>query len=105
MGIWGETLSHTQQQLLSLARALIANPEFLVAHKPTLGFDHACRMIVLQALKDFVRKRGLEQDEQALHLRRPRTCIFSLSAPTDTEGADCVYEVSDAHGIQCRWRA
>merc|ERR1712025_1252237 len=36
---WHDTLSRTQKSLLSIARALVANPAVLVVHTPALGFD------------------------------------------------------------------
>ena len=37
----GDTLSTTEQSLLKISRALIANPEVLCIHKPTNGLDPA----------------------------------------------------------------
>merc|ERR1711976_611200 len=59
---WGDVLSQTQKYLLSLARALIANPEILCIHKPTLVFNEDTSGKVLRMLKKFVRGKGIEQD-------------------------------------------
>ena len=40
---WAEVLSHTQQSLCSLARAVISNPEVLCVHKPTMAFNEKDR--------------------------------------------------------------
>ena len=42
--------------LLNLARALVANPEILVIHKPTLGFDDDLADNTIQVLREYVDK-------------------------------------------------
>merc|ERR1712159_122520 len=91
---WREVLSLTESVLLHLARALVANPEGLVIHKPTLVFDDAAAETVFRALRAFVDERGLEQDpSQRLH-RRPRTCFCTVSRPTGVQIADQVLQCS-----------
>ena len=36
---WGEVLSDSVKHQLTIARALIGNPEIMVLHKPTTSFD------------------------------------------------------------------
>lgn len=92
---WDETLSRTQKHLLSLARALIANPHILVIHHPTLGLDNHVADQALSQLRHFVDNKGLEQDPTKMNARRPRTCVFSTSRKDGLAIADqviCVYE-------------
>mmetsp|Transcript_27287 Transcript_27287/g.63563 ORF Transcript_27287/g.63563 Transcript_27287/m.63563 type:complete len:907 (-) Transcript_27287:119-2839(-) len=97
---WGEVLPLTQRHLLCVARALIANPDILVMHKPTLAFDERTSVNVLGLLKEFVVKRGVEeQDEGEWHRRRPRTCVITSSKKHGVEIADQVFHVS-SKGIQ-----
>merc|ERR1712048_807836 len=50
---WSEVLSLTQRSLCNLARALIANPEMLCIHKPTMSFDEPTSRTVLQYLRKY----------------------------------------------------
>jgi ABC-type ATPase involved in cell division len=76
---WEEKLTIADKVLLHLARAFVANPEVLVVHKPTLVFDHAMSIHVMQLLQKFVRDRGLhvEGDRRVRHMR---TCIRTTSS-------------------------
>lgn len=97
---WGEVFSLTQKHLLCIARALVANPDVLVMHKPTLALNEATSVCVLGMLKDFVKNRGVVQPAGGLPKRRARTCIISSSKMQGVEFADEVFHVSSAHGIQ-----
>merc|ERR1712232_723912 len=59
---WGSVFSHSERQLLSLARGFVANPEVLCMNKPTMAFNERVSREVLQAMKSFVRDRGLALD-------------------------------------------
>merc|ERR1712187_148134 len=74
---WSTLLSLTECVQLHIARALIANPEVLCIHKPTLTFNDALKEQIYKVLKEFVLNRGLEMDPKSFYMRRPRTCIFS----------------------------
>eukprot|EP00747_Dinoflagellata_sp_TGD_P010686 gnl/TRDRNA2_/TRDRNA2_120057_c0_seq1.p1 gnl/TRDRNA2_/TRDRNA2_120057_c0~~gnl/TRDRNA2_/TRDRNA2_120057_c0_seq1.p1 ORF type:complete len:701 (-),score=77.89 gnl/TRDRNA2_/TRDRNA2_120057_c0_seq1:104-1903(-) len=98
---WGEVLSQTQRSLLCLARALVTNPEVLVLHKPTEGFDEITSHYILHLLDEFKRERGVELFPDPDLWRRKRTIIMSSSkmvgiALTVT---DAVFHVSTANGI------
>merc|ERR1719183_2096300 len=97
---WMDRLAHTSRCLLSLARALIANPELMCIHKPTMPYDEKLSYTVLDVLLQFVREKGLAQDLTKRHLRRPRTCIMTSSKLLFVNHADAVYHVSRRHGIR-----
>jgi len=97
---WNHTLSQTQRQLLSLGRALIANPEFLCISKAMQLFDTYTTSTVLELLKDFVVSKGLEQDPDRWHLRRPRTCIITANQRLNGKFADQVLHCSANGGIR-----
>eukprot|EP00747_Dinoflagellata_sp_TGD_P083539 gnl/TRDRNA2_/TRDRNA2_162161_c0_seq2.p1 gnl/TRDRNA2_/TRDRNA2_162161_c0~~gnl/TRDRNA2_/TRDRNA2_162161_c0_seq2.p1 ORF type:complete len:306 (-),score=14.52 gnl/TRDRNA2_/TRDRNA2_162161_c0_seq2:115-1032(-) len=97
---WNAVLSHTERRLISLARALIANPEMLIIHKPTAGFAEGQAHLILGLLRAFVDKRGVEQDESRWYMRRPRTCIMSGMRTASVELSDQIYRVSRTDGIQ-----
>eukprot|EP00931_Biecheleriopsis_adriatica_P056287 TRINITY_DN33352_c0_g1_i1.p1 TRINITY_DN33352_c0_g1~~TRINITY_DN33352_c0_g1_i1.p1 ORF type:complete len:866 (+),score=116.59 TRINITY_DN33352_c0_g1_i1:133-2730(+) len=96
---WMDVLSETQSHLICLARALIANPEVLCVHKPTLAFPDNTSALVMQVFKDFVEQKGLEQDPATFHMRRPRTCIMTNVKLAGVSLSDRIFLV-DEQGIQ-----
>eukprot|EP00747_Dinoflagellata_sp_TGD_P140483 gnl/TRDRNA2_/TRDRNA2_176012_c0_seq1.p1 gnl/TRDRNA2_/TRDRNA2_176012_c0~~gnl/TRDRNA2_/TRDRNA2_176012_c0_seq1.p1 ORF type:complete len:156 (-),score=21.26 gnl/TRDRNA2_/TRDRNA2_176012_c0_seq1:114-581(-) len=97
---WLDVLSHTSKALCMIARALIANPEVLCIHKPTIAFDEKVTMQVVRILLEFVQGKGVAVDLKTRHRRRPRTCIMTSSKLAGVEAADEVYSVSHEFGIQ-----
>lgn len=97
---WADVLSHTQRHLFHLARALIANPEVLCVHKPTSAFDDKAAETIMAVLRDFVQCKGLQQDPNTVHLRRPRTCIFTTADFPGVTASDVVFKVDAKCGIQ-----
>jgi len=98
---WSTVLRMPQQQLCMLARALVANPEVVCMDTPVSLLSPDVAKNVMECLQLFVRERGLEQDPEKVHLRNPRTCIFTCTSVRETDFADQVVYVSKAHGI-CR---
>jgi len=70
-------LSVSHKKLLRLARAFISNPEVLVVHEPTFFLPKELCVVVMNALTEFVKLRGLVPDDQKQESRRPRTMLFS----------------------------
>merc|ERR1719162_1629739 len=66
---WGEVVSDSNKGLLTMARALIANPEFLCIHKPLKGLNKSTELLVVAALKNFCDRKGLVQDAETRHMR------------------------------------
>lgn len=97
---WDEMLSQTECQILSLARALIANPEVLCIHKPAMVFHEDASKHIFQLLRDFVDQKGIYQDTSTKHLRRPRTCIVTCQNAMNKvlagQLADKAFHVSNA---------
>ena len=91
---WDRACSNSEKQKLSLARAIITNPDVLVIHRPFLGLDQQSTKKVSAVLKDFVIHRGVAQDSSAFFSRRPRTCIVSSITPEGLEVADKIYKVT-----------
>jgi len=89
---WDEHLSTTQKASLHLARALIANPEVLVVHKPTLCFDDTTAYAVMDAFQTYVRHRGVDIESDPV-IRRARTCIITASGRRGCAKADRMYNV------------
>eukprot|EP00746_Dinoflagellata_sp_MGD_P047984 gnl/MRDRNA2_/MRDRNA2_21887_c0_seq1.p1 gnl/MRDRNA2_/MRDRNA2_21887_c0~~gnl/MRDRNA2_/MRDRNA2_21887_c0_seq1.p1 ORF type:complete len:339 (-),score=51.96 gnl/MRDRNA2_/MRDRNA2_21887_c0_seq1:329-1246(-) len=90
---WYHVLSLTESILVHLARALIANPEVLVVHKPTLAFSDDTAQIVLRCFRRYVDEKGVDEDPSEIHHRRPRTCIFTASRHAGVDIADQVFVV------------
>merc|ERR1711871_920487 len=89
----------TQKRFLHLARALIANPEILCIHKPTLPFDSPGVKKVIMMLGRFVREKGVWQDDSERWFRRPRTCFFTASRREGIDLADQVLAVNKKRGV------
>eukprot|EP00747_Dinoflagellata_sp_TGD_P084796 gnl/TRDRNA2_/TRDRNA2_162652_c4_seq6.p1 gnl/TRDRNA2_/TRDRNA2_162652_c4~~gnl/TRDRNA2_/TRDRNA2_162652_c4_seq6.p1 ORF type:complete len:473 (+),score=84.71 gnl/TRDRNA2_/TRDRNA2_162652_c4_seq6:103-1521(+) len=94
---WAEIFSHTQLSLLNIARAVVANPEIMCVHKPTLNFDEVLGKQILELFQEFVAKKGILQDQSMIHLRRPRTCVLTAAdCRLSVEMCDTVWLVSSA---------
>lgn len=91
---WDRACSASEKQKLSLARAIITNPDVLVIHRPFLGLDKRSVKKIATVLKDFVVRRGVAQDSSSFLSRRPRTCIVSGITPDGLEVADKIYRVT-----------
>eukprot|EP00927_Polykrikos_kofoidii_P006353 TRINITY_DN1257_c0_g2_i1.p1 TRINITY_DN1257_c0_g2~~TRINITY_DN1257_c0_g2_i1.p1 ORF type:complete len:1084 (-),score=157.43 TRINITY_DN1257_c0_g2_i1:12-3185(-) len=102
---WMKTLSATEASLLHVARALVANPEVLCIHKPTLYLQADMGANLYNVLKTFVLERGIKQDPAQFHTRRPRTCIVTSRSTIIAEMVDAAFHVSKAHGIKRLQRA
>jgi len=100
---WLTLMSHTELVLLGLARAFIANPQLLCVERHWMQFNDVTTTTVLGLLRDQVDSRGIEQDPDKAHLRRPRTCIMTGPEKVkklDNAVSDRVFHVSNADGIQ-----
>eukprot|EP00931_Biecheleriopsis_adriatica_P060469 TRINITY_DN36324_c0_g1_i2.p1 TRINITY_DN36324_c0_g1~~TRINITY_DN36324_c0_g1_i2.p1 ORF type:complete len:903 (-),score=130.73 TRINITY_DN36324_c0_g1_i2:61-2769(-) len=99
---WLEMLSSTESACLHVARALIANPEVLVIHKPALFLNTEMADSMYSLLQEFVHLRGLGMDAKEIHNRRPRTCIVSARriAGTGAKVADAVFTYSAETGLR-----
>eukprot|EP00928_Gymnodinium_smaydae_P038076 TRINITY_DN26333_c0_g1_i1.p1 TRINITY_DN26333_c0_g1~~TRINITY_DN26333_c0_g1_i1.p1 ORF type:complete len:879 (-),score=105.36 TRINITY_DN26333_c0_g1_i1:227-2863(-) len=97
-GVWQECLSKQQAQLLSIARALIASPEVLIAHTPLLHFTSTTRLLVQRVLREFVDMRGFMEEDKEFFLRHPRTCVMSfhhIGSSKEMEVLDRLFELKD----------
>merc|ERR1712176_736712 len=57
---WRQKISVSETNLIHLARAFIYNPEVLVLNRPTLALSEDSAGVVLELVREFVDKRGLE---------------------------------------------
>jgi ABC-type multidrug transport system fused ATPase/permease subunit len=95
---WWDVLSVSQRHLLSIVRALVANPQVICVHKPIEKYSEEQGKLVLGVLKSFVEQSGLEQDTETVSKRkpRPRTCIMTNVNLVANDYADDVIYVSKA---------
>jgi ABC-type multidrug transport system fused ATPase/permease subunit len=86
------TLSAADRKLLHLARALLADPDVLVVHKPGVYFDTDMQPVIWAALRAFVDDRGVDSTRRTTlgPSLRPRTCIFSTSEHRNLDWVDFV---------------
>jgi len=98
---WWEDLAYAELELLNLARALLSNSDLLCVHKPLRVGLESQELVhsVLQAFRDFVDERGLEQDSSEVYLRELRTCIYTSNKQEAIDIADDVFLVSMKDGI------
>ena len=86
--------------MLCIARALITNPEVCVLHTPTEGLDEVTAERILLLLRESVDEKGVGQDENTWHMRRPRTCIITAAKVASVAVAERVYSVSHKDGVK-----
>jgi ABC-type multidrug transport system fused ATPase/permease subunit len=91
---WNQILGITERVSLTLARALIANPEILIVHKPTVYLNDEAADNTFRCLNDFIIQRGLCMDRTKIMYRRPRTCLITTARPMGVEVADIVFRVT-----------
>jgi len=96
---WDQVLSHTQQAKLGLARALVANPDVLVLHKPGMPYDDRTSHMVLEVIKSHVANRGLGYPSDPM-TRSPRTCLFTSSKRYGLQLADRIYLIGPTGEIR-----
>eukprot|EP00747_Dinoflagellata_sp_TGD_P113985 gnl/TRDRNA2_/TRDRNA2_171837_c2_seq3.p1 gnl/TRDRNA2_/TRDRNA2_171837_c2~~gnl/TRDRNA2_/TRDRNA2_171837_c2_seq3.p1 ORF type:complete len:887 (+),score=135.99 gnl/TRDRNA2_/TRDRNA2_171837_c2_seq3:363-2663(+) len=97
---WTEVLSHSQKSLCMLVRGVVTNPEILCIHKPTMACDEGGTAKVMSVLCEFVQNKGVVQDPETRHHRRPRTCIMTSSKLLGLEVVDALYMMSRENGIE-----
>lgn len=97
--VWSDVFSATQCQLLSIATALIANPEVLCIHKPTQYFDSETAQKVASVFREFVDTKGLECPGPR-RARRPRTCIMTTADTANLRYAHAVFNITAKSGIR-----
>mmetsp|Transcript_9467 Transcript_9467/g.27357 ORF Transcript_9467/g.27357 Transcript_9467/m.27357 type:complete len:808 (-) Transcript_9467:70-2493(-) len=97
---WNSSLSMTHRHLLSLARALIANPDLLCIGKYLQQFDTFTTKKLLSVFRDYVNERGLCQDPEQKHRRRPRTVIIAANTFLDPDVADQIFHVTAKKGVE-----
>jgi len=92
---WQRRLSASDRSLITVARALIYNPEVLVMNRPTSQLSEITAGKVYELLKEFVRNRGVELPVEGVAKRRPRTAFISFVRMTGVAIADIVWSVED----------
>jgi len=90
---WFQSFSSTDLLKFCLARALIANTEILILHKPFVPFENEAKEQVATCLHEHVRSRGIGLPMDTLIMRRPRTCFYSVVDPADVKWADTVWRI------------
>lgn len=82
IGSYPNQLSGGQQQRVAIARALVHNPEIIVCDEPTSFLDHATGNMIMELLKELVKKKNL-------------TCIVVTHDPRIEKYADKIDHLED----------
>jgi len=91
--LWYDHLSSSERAKICLARALIANPEVLVLHKPFLHYEFQHKATIKQALITHSENRGIGLPAEWRDNRRPRTIFFTVVDLADCDIADVVWQI------------
>lgn len=92
LGTAGIKITRADRQLISIGRALVMNPEVIIAHKPTAILNETQADNVLDMFKEFVENRGVFMNpEEPLVKRRRRTLIYSAKSEKTAVIADMVF--------------
>mmetsp|Transcript_15777 Transcript_15777/g.37091 ORF Transcript_15777/g.37091 Transcript_15777/m.37091 type:complete len:812 (-) Transcript_15777:107-2542(-) len=92
---WVQSLTDSEKSKLHVARALIANYEILVMDCPLASFGPEASKVVMGAVDEHVKNRGLGQPKETLFSRRPRTCFYTHEEIDDSVWADIAWEIKD----------
>eukprot|EP00930_Biecheleria_cincta_P013357 TRINITY_DN11951_c0_g1_i2.p1 TRINITY_DN11951_c0_g1~~TRINITY_DN11951_c0_g1_i2.p1 ORF type:complete len:809 (+),score=134.74 TRINITY_DN11951_c0_g1_i2:116-2542(+) len=90
---WMKTLTYTDTVKISLARAILMNPEVLVLHRPFHHYDNDTGDRALKQLKEHHKNRGLGMPEEERLCRRPRSVFYSPETEGQAEKADVVWQI------------
>merc|ERR1712217_155356 len=89
---WLQVLSQSQCMLVQIARALLANPDVLLLHKPTLSLNNDEQTRIYQLLREHVDERGICQSRETFLSRRPKTVIITTKGlPEVKQFADTIW--------------
>jgi ABC-type multidrug transport system fused ATPase/permease subunit len=93
------SLSRSDRKLIHLARALVYNPEIMIIHAPTAGFDRTHQHHIIDVLRTYVDEKGVLMDPRTRVRRRPRTCIFSTGEVGDLEQVEMILLCKDGNVV------
>ncbi|CAJ1425225.1 unnamed protein product, partial [Effrenium voratum] len=91
--LWMEPLTYTEKVKVSLARALIMNPDLLVLHRPFHHFDLATADDVLAVIKAHHANRGACLPVDDKNSRRPRCVVFSPETVEQARQAHILWQI------------
>merc|ERR1712151_859523 len=77
----------------NLVRAMVYNPEVLIAVRPTDECDADGAALILGLLREYVDNRGVEFTPAEFAVQRPHTVFITSSE--DREGAEAAGDVAD----------
>eukprot|EP00747_Dinoflagellata_sp_TGD_P075084 gnl/TRDRNA2_/TRDRNA2_158591_c0_seq1.p1 gnl/TRDRNA2_/TRDRNA2_158591_c0~~gnl/TRDRNA2_/TRDRNA2_158591_c0_seq1.p1 ORF type:complete len:914 (+),score=138.86 gnl/TRDRNA2_/TRDRNA2_158591_c0_seq1:97-2838(+) len=98
--MWHERLTYTEKTKIHLARALIMNPEVMVAQRPLLHYSPETSEHILNVLRVHVKNRGVCLPEEQCRNRRPRTCFFTPETIDQAKEAEHIWQVDpDKHTV------
>eukprot|EP00930_Biecheleria_cincta_P072846 TRINITY_DN6018_c0_g2_i1.p1 TRINITY_DN6018_c0_g2~~TRINITY_DN6018_c0_g2_i1.p1 ORF type:complete len:930 (-),score=128.93 TRINITY_DN6018_c0_g2_i1:71-2725(-) len=94
---WLKTITYSEKVKISLARALIMNPEILILYRPFHHFDHSTAERLLEVIKRHHSNRGLCLPEELASTRRPRSIFFSPETLEQAAEAHVLWQIDHIH--------
>ena len=91
--MWMEPLTYTEKVKVSLARALIMNPDLLVLHRPFHHFDLGTADSIINVIKVHHENRGACLPADTLTSRRPRCVVFSPETVEQAQQAHILWQI------------
>jgi len=85
-----QSLTYSQRNRLSIARALVANPNIMVIERCLDAFLEEDALCMLQVLRSHVTNRGIGEPEDSFSSRRPRNVFFGTENPALASQADSI---------------
>lgn len=90
---WLNTITYSEKVMISLARALIMNPEVLILYRPFHHFDQSTAENLMQVLLHHHSNRGLCLPEELADVRRPRTVFFTPETSLQARKAHAIWQI------------
>lgn len=90
---WQRKLSASDRNLITIARALIYNPEVLVMNRPTAQLSESTAAKVFDLIQEFVSNRGVELPPKDAPKRRPRSAFVSFVRMSGVRIADRIWSI------------
>jgi len=95
---WHDRVGSAEMAKISIARAMIVNPDVMLLHSPLQCYNRLAQDEILAAVRKHVANRGLSRPEDTVGLRGPRTVFFTPESADQAKMGDIVLQINHATG-------